>query len=266
MPELPDVETFRRYVDATSLHQSIESVRAKVDVLKDISVRRFENTLKGRSFEETRRHGKYAFVLLGEDPWLLLHFGMTGFLKYYKNHEKAPSHVRVLFTFQNGYHLAYSCRQKLGRVKLVDDPARFVRSQKLGPDALDPDLDANAFKQAISGFRGSVKSALMNQQLIAGIGNIYSDEILYQAKIFPKQPVAQTNEKILDCLYEAVKEVLVTAIDVQADPKRLPDTYIISRRHGDGRCPRDGSPIERLKIFGRSSYYCPQCQSSGRQT
>lgn len=266
MPELPDVEIFRRYLDATSLHQSIERVRAEVDVLKDISVRRFEKTLKGKSFEGTRRHGKYAFVSLGEAPWLLLHFGMTGFLKYYKNNEKAPSHVRVLFTFQNGYHLAYSCQRKLGRVKLVDDPARFVRSQGLGPDALDPDLGADAFKQAIKGFGGSVKSALMNQQLIAGIGNIYSDEILYQAGIFPKQPVAQMDEKILDRLYEAVKEVLMTAIDVQADPEQLPDTYIIPWRHGEGRCPRDGSPIERLKVSGRSSYYCPQCQSSGRQT
>jgi len=266
MPELPDVEIFRRYMEATSLHQSIDSVRAEVDVLKDISVRQFEKTLKGKSFEATRRHGKYAFVSLDDAPWLLLHFGMTGFLKYYKNHENAPSHIRVLFTFQNGYHLAYSCQRKLGRVKLLHDPARFVRSQKLGPDALDSDLDANAFKQAIIGFRGYVKSALMNQQLIAGIGNIYSDEILYQAKIFPKQPVAQTDEKNLDCLYEALKEVLVTAIDVQADPEQLPDTYIIPQRHGEGRCPRDGSPIERFKVIGRSSYYCPQCQSSGRQS
>ncbi|MFO7971301.1 MAG: DNA-formamidopyrimidine glycosylase family protein [Desulfobacterales bacterium] len=266
MPELPDVEIFRRYLDATSLHQSIEGVRTEADVLKDISVRRFERTVRGKSFEATRRHGKYAFVSLGEPPWLLLHFGMTGFLKYYKNNEKAPSHVRVLFTFHNGYHLAYSCQRKLGKVRLVDDPDRFVRSRGLGPDALAPDLDADAFKQTIRGFRGSVKSALMNQQLIAGIGNIYSDEILYQTGIFPKHSVTQMDEKILDRLYETVKEVLVTAIDVQADPERLPNTYIIPQRHGEGRCPGDGSPIERLKVSGRSSYYCPQCQSSGRQT
>src|SRR6266540_4284881 len=98
MPELPDVETFKRYLDATSLHQRISSVDVRsAYLLKDVSARELVRQLKGRCFESSRRHGKHLFVRADGDLWLRLHFGMTGSLQYFKNDEQAPRHARVLF-------------------------------------------------------------------------------------------------------------------------------------------------------------------------
>src|SRR6266853_235892 len=98
MPELPDVETFKRYLDATSLHQRISGVDVRsAYVLKGVSARELARRLKGRRFESSRRHGKHLFVRANGDLWLRLHFGMTGSLEYFKNDERAPRHARVLF-------------------------------------------------------------------------------------------------------------------------------------------------------------------------
>src|SRR5439155_16813561 len=106
MPELPDVETFKRYLRATSLHQRIVDVDVRsAYVLKRVSGRELARRLKGRSFESTRRHGKHLFVRTDGNIWLRLHFGMTGSLRYFKGEKKAPPHTRVLFIFENRYRL-----------------------------------------------------------------------------------------------------------------------------------------------------------------
>ena len=141
MPELPDVETYRRYLNATALHKAIEAAEVRAErVLKGVTSSRLERILNGSSFEKTHRHGKYLFIRLNGNGWLVLHFGMTGFLRYYKQPGKKPSHARVHVRFSNGYHLSYDCRRRLGEVNLCDDPQRFIREQELGPDALAPDL------------------------------------------------------------------------------------------------------------------------------
>src|SRR5213592_4809663 len=108
MPELPDVETFKRYFDATSLHQRIGHVDVRDSyILKGISARELARGLKGRRFESSRRHGKHLFVRADGDLWLRLHFGMTGSLQYFKNDEQAPLHARVVFAFANNHRLAF---------------------------------------------------------------------------------------------------------------------------------------------------------------
>src|SRR6266480_6721698 len=115
MPELPDVEIFKRYLNATSLHQRIANVDVRsAYVLKGVSVRELERRLKRRRFESTRRHGKHLFVRADGDFWLRLHFGMTGSLRYFKHEEQAPTHVRVLFVFSNNYRLAFDDQRKFG--------------------------------------------------------------------------------------------------------------------------------------------------------
>jgi formamidopyrimidine-DNA glycosylase len=107
MPELPDVEVFRRYVNSTSLHQNIELVEVRNGkILGGVSALKLQSTLKGRRFESTRRHGKNLFVGLDGGGWLLMHFGMTGRLKYFKDMDQDPPHDRFLISFENRYHLA----------------------------------------------------------------------------------------------------------------------------------------------------------------
>src|SRR5437899_385956 len=226
MPELPDVETFKRYLQATSLHQRIVDVDVRsAYVLKRVSGRELARRLKGRSFESTRRHGKHLFVRADRDFWLRLHFGMTGSLRYLKNREKAPPHTRVLFVFAKDYRLAFDDQRKFGEVGLVNEVDEFLKKRALGPDALD--VDISQFKDILAKHRGAVKSILMNQRLIAGIGNIYADEILFHARLHPATEIAGLGHKTLTKLFRATRHVLEKAIHYQADADRMPKSWLL---------------------------------------
>jgi formamidopyrimidine-DNA glycosylase len=259
LPELLDVEAFRQYVDATSLHKSIEKVEVKSsEILGNVSAQELQARLAGRKLQFTRRYGKYLFVHVVNDIWLTLHFGMTGRLKYFKNIEEEPAHDRLLISFANGFHLAYDCQRKLGEVSLAENVENFIKEKDLGPDALE--LDFKTFKKILKGRRGTVKYTLMNQHIMAGIGNVYSDEILFQAGIHPTTKVNKLDEEMLKRLFEEMKNVLRTAINCQADSENLPDHYLLPHRSKGGRCPRCYSELERIKVSGRTAYYCPKHQ------
>jgi formamidopyrimidine-DNA glycosylase len=261
MPELPDVEVFKGYLDATALHQEITEVAVRSrQILGNISSQKLKDHLENRQFESTRRHGKYLFVHLDSGSWLVVHFGMTGFLKYFRDMDHEPEHARLLVNFANGYHLAYDSQRKLGEVGVVEDMQKFIEKKKLGPDALDPALDFNAFSKAFLKSRAMIKSALMNQGLVAGIGNIYSDEILFQAGIHPRTKVTQLKEEDQRKLFDAMKEVLQVAIAHRMNPEEFPNHYFLPHRRKGEECPRCHGEIDTVKISGRTAYYCPRCQ------
>jgi len=262
MPELPDVEVFRRYLGSTALHQTIDEVGVRSKrLLKGLSERTLRSHLKGRSIQQTDRHGKYLLAGVKANEWLVLHFGMTGFLKYFKNENKEPEYTQMLISFKNGFHLAYVAPRKLGQIFLIDSKKTLIEEKELGPDVLDGDFDLQAFKEALFRSRGMIKSTLMSQKIMAGIGNIYSDEILFQARIHPKATVDRLDRDQRGRLFRALKRVLRKAIEVQADPQRLPSSYLISHRDPEERCPRCKGKVEKIEVSGRSGYYCPRCQS-----
>src|SRR6266487_3698092 len=190
MPELPDVEIFKRYFDATSLHQRIDDVDVRSRyVLKGVSASELARRLKGGRFKCTRRHGKHLFVRADRDLWLRLHFGMTGSLQYFKHEEQAPTHARVLFIFANDHRLAFDDQRKFGQIGLLKDVDEFLKKRELGPDALE--ISLGEFREILGKHRGAVKSILMNQRLISGIGNIYADEILFRARMHPATEIAR---------------------------------------------------------------------------
>jgi formamidopyrimidine-DNA glycosylase len=259
MPELPDIEIFKRYVDATSLHQKIGKVGVRNEkVLGAVSARKLQGTLKGRSFDSTRRQGKNLFVKLDDGGWMLMHFGMTGSLAYFENPDDEPPHSRLLFTFENGYHLAFDDGRMFGRVDLIEDPEAFARDRELGPDPLD--LDAVSFRERLRKTRGGIKATLMNQKMLAGIGNLYSDEILFQARIHPRTSVAQLDDPTLENLHKETLRVLNKAIEQEAYPQELPDSFLLSHRQEGARCPRGNGQIQKIKAAGRTAYLCPTCQ------
>jgi len=261
MPELPDVEVFRRYLESTSLHQEIENVRVlSKSILEGVSVRKLKEALAGSRFNAGRRHGKQLFAELDNGLWLGLHFGMTGYLKYFKNKEKRPDYERMVIDFADGYHLSYVCARKLGKIRLIEDLKTFIEDKNLGWDVLDEALNQKAFGKLLEGTRATVKSALMNQGLMAGIGNVYSDEILFQSGIYPKKKASRLDENQTKVLHENVRKVLGTAIASGADPDRLPDSYLIPHREKNGKCPRCGKGLHGIKVSGRSGYYCEHCQ------
>lgn len=261
MPELPDVEEFRRYCNSTCLHQTVNSVDVKSKrVVEGLNAAELDSSLKGKSFESTDRHGKYLFLHLSDQDWLVLHFGMTGDLKYYKNGGENPEYTQVLFNFKNSYHLAYSMPRKLGKIRLISNKGDFIQRQELGPDALGDSLDFETFNNLLSGRRGMVKSTLMNQQILAGIGNVYSDEILFQAEIYPRKKLDELSEDDLHRLYSKMREVLRTAIRHHADPEQFPESYLIPHRSEGEDCPRCDGKVKKVEVSGRTGYYCPSCQ------
>jgi len=260
MPELPDVETFRRYLDATALHRKIRDVRVRhTGVLTGISPRRLKQALVRTSFEATDRHGKYLFVKTGRSAWLVLHFGMTGFLEYGKDRQ-AGAHDRVIFDFENGFSLAYICTRLLGKVTLAKSPAQFARRVHLGPDALG--IDPEGFRSRFLGSRASVKSCLMNQERIAGVGNIYSDEILFQSRLPPALKSNKLTARQIGQLYRKARHVLSMAADRKAEPAHMPASWLLPNRDEGAACPRCGRAIEKTKVAGRSAYWCPHCQKA----
>lgn len=261
MPELPDVETFRKYLAVTSLHKKIVKVHIPgKELLAGISSTTLRRHLKGRKLVDTSRHGKHLFAGTDAGEWLMLHFGMTGKLKYYGKDDSKPSHTRLLLDFENDYHLAYDNQRKLGSIGLVKDIEGFVRRRELGEDALEVDLET--FREIYDSKRGSVKSALMDQKTMAGVGNIYADEILFQAKIDPEKSLEELDRNDIGRLFRNMKKVLKKAIDCRADPECLPSSYIIPHRQKDGNCPRCGNKLQRVKVSGRTTYFCPGRQKA----
>ena len=264
MPELPDVETFKRYMDATSLHQRISSVDVRsAYVLKGVSARELARRLKGRCFESSCRHGKHLFVRADRDLWLRLHFGMTGSLQYFKHEEQAPKHTRVLFVFANARRLAFEDQRKFGEVGLLKDVDEFLKKRTLGPDALD--ISLSQFKWIFGKHRGAVKTILLNQTLIAGIGNIYADEILFRARIHPATQISTLKEKAVANLFRATRYILRTAIDAKADVDLMPKSWLLPHRGKGGKCPRCGRELKSATIGGRTAWFCTQCQKSASE-
>jgi formamidopyrimidine-DNA glycosylase len=259
MPELPEVEIFKRYLDATSLHQRIDDVSVRnAYVLKDVTARELARSLKGRRFESSRRHGKHLFVRADHKLWLRLHFGMTGTLQYFRNDERAPRQARVLFVFANNHRLAFDDQRQFGQIGLVKDVDEFLKERALGPDALE--IELGEFKEITGRRQSAVKSILMNQQLISGIGNLYADEILFRACIHPATEMSRIGDKSITKLFLATRYILEKAIAAKADGNQMPKSWLMPHRLKDGKCPRCERKLRSAKIGGRTAWFCANCQ------
>jgi formamidopyrimidine-DNA glycosylase len=259
MPELPEVETFKRYLDSTSLHQRITNVDVRdAYVLKRVSPRELARRLKGRRFENSHRHGKHLFVRAGNELWLRLHFGMTGSLEYLNDDQAAPKAARVIFRFADNCGLAFDDQRKFGEIEVVKDLDEFLQTRRLGPDALQ--IDVSQFKAIVGKHGGAVKAILLNQQLIAGIGNLYADEILFRARIHPATDAARLRDKNLRRLFRATRYVLERAIALKTDFNRLPKSWLLTHRGKQSKCPRCGRKLKSATIGGRTSWFCAHCQ------
>lgn len=261
MPELPDVEVFKRYLDRTALHATVREVTVHTPkVLHGVSAATLRQRVPGHELAWSRRHGKLLFVGLDHGPEaLVLHFGMTGFLKYYASDEDAPDHPRVEFRLDDGHILAFDCQRMFGEVDLADDVEGYLQARAIGPDALS--LDEDGFVDRLQGRRGAIKTTLMKQGVMAGIGNVYSDEILFHAHLHPDTDVAFLDESELRKLHRRMRHVLERAIEAKADPGEVPRTWLLPHRRQGATCPRCGAVLERKKIGQRHAWLCPSHQS-----
>lgn len=256
MPELPDVEVFRRYLKRTALHHRVVGVSVRDRTVLDVSPRTLARRLSGHRLDRARRHGKFLLVELDDGGVLVLHFGMTGFLERFK--ESPPEHARVILDLDDGSHLAYDDQRMFGEIDLADDADRYIEKRHLGPDALS--LDREAFVELLRRQRGTIKSALMNQHHMAGIGNIYSDEILFHARLHPETPVRRLDDDELRALHRELRRVVQGAIAAGADPARMPRGWLLPHRSAGESCPRCKGKLSSKTVRGRTSWFCPACQ------
>lgn len=256
MPELPEVERYRRYFARHALEQRVRRVEVRDErILGEIRSETFVRALRGRQFREARRHGKHLFADAGRH-WLHLHFGMSGDLSWYRDEDDEPRFARVVFLFDGGHRLAFEDMRLFGVADLVSSPEEFIAGRGLGPDPLDPAFTFRAFSTLLEGRRGAVKSLLMSQEIIAGLGNLYVDEILFDSSIHPRRPVDRVTAVEARAIFSGMRRILRKAI---AAPD-LPPKSLIHHREEGARCPRCGGSIARSVVFGRTTYFCRRHQ------
>ncbi len=260
MPELPDVEGFRRVFAEHAVRQPVERVDVRDDqVLRGISANAFSRRLRGASFAEPIRHGKWLQVPVATrdgTPVLLLHFGMTGALEWCSRNSERRPHDRVIFEFGTG-ELRYRDMRKLQGLRLVAHPDRVLG--ELGPDALT--VSRKDFAAAFAGLRRQVKTAMIDQTVLAGLGNLLADEILWRARIHPKRPCHRLSEADIATLHARMRAVLRQSVrDERVPPRR---GWLTGRRDDrPGACPRCRTELRRGRVGGRGTVWCPRCQAS----
>ena len=257
MPELPEITLYKEYLDSTSLNKKITGVSFPGEGSLRASKKDFENALLKKKLINSRRLGKYLLVQTSEKNWLIFHFGMTGKLEYYQNQDQ-PKYSRMIISFEDDYHLAYVCRRKLGKIFLAESFEEFKEEHSLGEDALE--LKEKEYLELLEGKTGSIKGVLTDQHVLSGIGNVYSDEMLYQVGIHPKTKTNLLSEKEKKELYNMINEVLKLAIDKEGERSEFPEDYLIRHRKDGADCPNCKGKVKQIKVSGRSTYFCPNCQ------
>jgi formamidopyrimidine-DNA glycosylase len=255
MPELPEVNTFQRYFDETSLDQRIAEVQVHDDkIIRNVSGEAFADLLAGRTFTGSYRRGKYLFGELDNEDHVLLHFGMSGDLKYYEDAADRPKYERFAFHFDNGFKLGFDCPRKFARINYIKDLDQYLKEVKLGEDAQR--ISEGYFLEKTEGRRGTLKGFLLNQSHFAGVGNLYADEICYQTRVHPASVVEAIPKKKRKEIFQKMQEVLEFAVNKNAYYKDYPDDWLWQWRE-EGKVAPDGkSLVKSDKIGGRTTYFC----------
>lgn len=260
MPELPDVEHFRRYL---SLHATGTLIRRVVvtdtGILRNVGPGVLDRVLRGHRFEEPDRHGKW---LIGwtSGPAVLVHFGMTGHLEWAGGSDGRHRHDRVIFETDQG-ELRYRNMRKLGGLWVAHDPSEVAAVLgPIGPDALA--LSRRQFLGLLERRRGRVKAALMDQRLLAGVGNLVADETLWHARIHPARRIEDLSETDRDRLYTELRRVLRESVEHYDYLERKRSWLSHVRGRPGARCPRCRSALARTVVGGRTTWFCPRCQRS----
>ena len=270
MPELPEVETIRRDLAARVVGRRFTAVEVMPGAEKVVALpspAEFVRALPGLRIEGIERRGKYLLLPLSDGRHLIVHLRMTGALILRPTGAPAEGYLRVRLSLDDKTELRYTDLRKLGMMWLVDDPALVVGG--LGPDALEA-LLPETLRSLLDGRKAPVKMVLMDQRRLAGLGNIYADEALFVAGVRPQRPAGSLTGAQVKRLHRAVGEVLREAMGHRGTSFR---DYVdgegkegehqlhvkVYRRSGEP-CYVCGVPIERIKLGGRSSHFCPRCQ------
>lgn len=299
MPELPEVQTIVNDLKKRIIGRRIVDIWSDwPKMFKGVSVSSFSELIKGRRILNIRRRAKNILIELDDNLLLLIHQKLTGHLllgrweveRRKKKNRIVPlapkdvvadpynSYIHLIFYLDNGQMLALSDLRKFAKVILgaKERIANLSELRKLGPEPLDRSFKFEQFVKLINAERRKIKQVLMDQEVIAGIGNIYSDDILWQAKIHPLKPANNLSEPELKRLWQAMRQILKKALrlrgasvsdyrDTSGKKGHYAEARLAYQREGEP-CLRCGAKIKRIKLGGRSAHYCPECQRNQQPT
>jgi formamidopyrimidine-DNA glycosylase len=270
VPELPEVETIRRDLLSRAVGRTFSHIRVLPGaerIVQRPSLAEFCRTLPGRRIESVSRRGKYLLFHLSDGRCLIVHLRMTGAILYRAEGAPEDPYLQICFSIDDNSELRYTDLRKLGSMWLVEEPESIVG--KLGPDALE-DMTWQTLRSLTDGRSASIKAVLMDQQALAGLGNIYSEEALFRVGIDPRRSAKSLTSADLRRLGKAIREVLLEAmghrgssfrdyLDAEGREGQHQWHVKVYRRTGEP-CYNCGTPIERIKLSGRSTHFCPRCQ------
>jgi formamidopyrimidine-DNA glycosylase len=275
MPELPEVETIRRDLEALVTGKRITGVTIApeygkpVAVLKGIDEATFREGVVGARVEGVERRGKYLAMRLDTSALIVVHLRMTGTLLYREPSAPPERFLRLTLHLDDGHELRFTDMRKFGGFWLLDD---FTEASKggLGPEPLSEEFTVEVLTSALSGRKAPVKAILLDQKYVAGIGNIYADEACHAACIDPRRLGKDVMPDEVVKLHGAVKDVLLFGVasrgasfkdykDVAGEEGSMHMHVKVFRRTGKP-CYNCSTPIERVKLGGRSTHFCPRCQ------
>ena len=222
-------------------------------ILRNLGGDEFSSRLERRMVEGTYRRGKYLFARLDQDDYVLLHLGMTGDLRYYNDPLERSRYERFNWQLSNGRYIGFDDPRKFGRVHYIEDLDRFIQEVVLGPDALDITLDD--WMKKMEGRNTPIKSWLMDQSLLAGIGNLYADEICYQCRVHPASKTGSIPAKKQQEMHRKMREILTLACERDAYYKVYPEDWFWKWREPGAQNPNGPGAAESMKIGGRTTYF-----------
>jgi formamidopyrimidine-DNA glycosylase len=267
MPELPEVETIKNELSPWVVGESFtKATILDAKVVCGCSAKEVRCGLIGQNVESLERRGKYLVFRLSNGRSLIIHLRMTGSLLL--NPKGVDRYARALFHLSNGHSFVFSDRRRLGKMWLVDDASTVVC--KLGPEPLDKSFTGDILRQRLSRHHIPIKAALLDQCIVAGIGNMYADEALFASRIHPLRRADELSPKEVRTLHNNIRRILRAAIGSKGASV---DTYVrpegeLGTAHFDFKvahkggepCPVCGSTVERVPVQNRGSYFCPRCQ------
>jgi formamidopyrimidine-DNA glycosylase len=269
MPELPEVETVKRELEPHVIGRTVTGLTFEWEgIVKKIPLETFKNEVIGQTVQSIHRRGKYLFFALSSGKYMVIHLKMTGSLLVQPAGTEFPRFTRAVIHLDTGSDIVFRDPRKFGVMRLAESMESIVG--KLGPEPLEDGFTVDVLKERFTNRKLAMKALLCNQEVIAGIGSMYADEVMFDTRIHPVRLPESLTEKEKTNLHEAIRRILDAAVENKG--ASIQDYYRPDGSKGTAHfefnvahrfhepCKVCGTPIERIVVGGRGTYYCPKCQ------
>ncbi len=269
MPELPEVETVKNELAPYVIGHRITDITLNWEgIVKEPHPSKFCSRLVGQKITSLARRGKYLLFSLDGDGVLVIHLKMTGSLLLAPTSAELGRFIRAVIHLDGGVTIHFRDPRKFGVMRLVQDPGPVVK--RLGPEPLEDDFTPKLLAKHLQNRQASIKAILNDQTAVAGLGNMYADETLFSARLHPQRAGSSLSSEEVKRLHQSIREVLSAAINnkgasintyFRPSGEKGTAHFEFKVAHQGGKpCPRCGTPIERIKVRNRGTYFCPNCQ------